>query len=118
MKSKRKHNENDANQWAEEVMASIDNISRAQANPFLFTRIKSRIDQRYGMWEKIANVVAKPAFAVSSILFFIAINIAVIISGHQKQSEQVAAKSSVDQMLAAEFINTPSYSLVEFNEEK
>jgi hypothetical protein len=118
MKSKRRHNEYDANQWADEVMASIDNISRAQANPFLYTRIKARIETRYGMWEKIANVVAKPAFALGSILFFIAINIAVIISGQQKQSNEVAAKSSVDQMLAAEFINTPSYSLVELNEEK
>lgn len=109
---------NEAGQWADDVLSSIEGISRAQANPFLYTSIKARLDKQYGVWEKMANFIAKPAFAFASIAFFIALNIGVIISGKERQQTQVAVTTTLDQMLAAEFVNTPSYSLVELNEEK
>jgi hypothetical protein len=118
MKKRNQHTGNEAGKWADDVLSSIDGIARAKANPFLFTRIKARIDERYGIWEKMANFIAKPAFAFASIAFFVAINIGVIILGQNRQSAQLAAKSTLDQMLAAEFVNTQSYSLVDLNEEK
>lgn len=118
MNSSKNNPGSSAAQWAEDALNSLDGISRASANPFLYTRIMARLDAANSGWEKAANWISKPAFAFASIAIFISINIAVIMNGLSKSEAALAQKGNAEQMLAAEFSNNQSYSLIEINEEK
>jgi len=58
----------------EKTLKSLDNISRAQANPFLFTRIRQKMMKEEAIWGKVAGYISRPAFAVVTICFVVLIN--------------------------------------------
>ncbi|HSK12355.1 MAG TPA: hypothetical protein VK907_04020, partial [Phnomibacter sp.] len=118
MKENTNNHQAHAAQWADDVLNSIDGMQRAPANPFLYTRIMARIREANSPWEKVANWVSRPAFAIAGITVFLAINILVIMQDHKAQPAVAVQKLTIDQMLAAEFSNTQTYSLVEVNEER
>jgi hypothetical protein len=118
MNNRKNSPESSAVKWAEDALNSLDGISRASANPFLYTKIMARLDAANSGWEKVANWLSKPAFAFASIAIFVSINIAVIMNGLGKSEAALVQKGTVEQMLAAEFSNSQSYSLIEINEDK
>lgn len=118
MKKIKEFNNSASEQWADEVMQSLEGIKGASCNPFLYTKVKAKIESRYGIWEKMANLITKPVFAYGSIVLFVAINVAVVTLGFNKKEEQLVVKSASEQMLAAEFTNIQQYPLVEINVEK
>ena len=61
-------------QEIERTLQSLDGISRAEANPFLFTRIKARIDRNNGLWERTFSFVSKPLVAVAVLALVMSIN--------------------------------------------
>ncbi len=109
---------NNASDWIEEVMNSLDGIKRARANPFLYTRIAARLEKQNTTWEKAAYWLGKPVFAVATISIFLAINISVVLWDQKQSAEALAQQKTSEQLLASEFTNTQSYQLVEINEEK
>ncbi len=109
---------NGASGWADQVLASLDGMERVKSNPFLYTRIIARMEKKAGAWEKVAGLLSKPAFAFATVFVFVAIN-ATVLFRNQAVSEETAARGvNKDQMLAAEFSNSQTYTLVEINEEK
>ncbi len=78
----------------EGVLNSLDGIQRAKASPFLYTRIRAKLDSSLGAWEKIAGLMGRPAFAFSIILILLFINIGAVVRYEQihnaisKDSEQ------------------------------
>lgn len=116
MKTRQNHLNSDAGKWADDALNSIDGIQRAQANPYLYSKVLAKIESRMGAWEKAEWILSRPAFALGSILVFLAINMAVIL-WEQKQSEsELVQKLQSDQMLASEFMNAQNYQLAEINE--
>jgi hypothetical protein len=105
-------------QWAEDVLNSLEGIKRAESNPYLYTKITARIEAGNSGWEKVANWISRPAFAFTIISVFVGINITVLTIRQKSAENEMAKKGTVEQMLAGEFSNTPSYSLIEINEEK
>jgi hypothetical protein len=62
-------------QEIEQTLQSLDGIKRAQANPFLFTRIKARMNKKANGWEEgIFSFVSKPIIAVAILLLVMAVN--------------------------------------------
>ena len=61
-------------QEIEQTLKSLDGVKRAGANPFLFTRIKARMDKKPGAWEWITSFVARPAIAIAIVVLVMAIN--------------------------------------------
>ncbi len=57
--------------WQEEVMQSLQGITKAEPNPFLFTRIEARIEQRFGrvaVWKvRVAAVVMVFLIVINSV---------------------------------------------------
>jgi|LakMenEpi03Aug12_release.lakeMendotaPanAssembly.Ray.scaffolds.fasta_scaffold130169_2 hypothetical protein len=117
-----KNNENNpkkgTSQWADQVLDSLDGMERATANPFLYTRILALMEKKEGTWEKAANWISKPAFAFAMVLVFVAINATVLFRSKAGAEAAVAKKATQEQMLASEFTNTQTYTLVEVNEDK
>jgi anti-sigma-K factor RskA len=111
-------NSNNASEWIEAVMNSLDGMEKAKANPFLYTRLAAKLERQNTTWEKAAYWLAKPAFAVATIAVFLAINITVLTLGQRQTESELAQQRASEQLLASEFTNTQSYQLVEINEEK
>ena len=57
----------------ERTLQSLDGIRRAEANPFLFTRIKARMQKDRG-WENVISFISKPAVAFAALIIIMAIN--------------------------------------------
>jgi hypothetical protein len=60
-------------QEIERTLQSLDGVKRAEANAFLFTRIKARMNKK-GSWEWVSSFVSRPAIAVAIVLLVMAIN--------------------------------------------
>ena len=62
-------------QEIEQTLQSLDSAKRAQANPFLFTRIKARMNKKANGWEEgIFSFVSRPVIAVAILLLVMAVN--------------------------------------------
>jgi hypothetical protein len=66
------NNEN-IQQEIDKTLESLDGLNRATANPFLFTRIKARMQKQSG-WEKTTSFISRPVFALAILVAVIAIN--------------------------------------------
>jgi hypothetical protein len=62
----------------EETLESLDGISRARANPFLFTRVEVRLKQGKSGWEQLTAYVSRPAIALAVLCMVIFSNAVVM----------------------------------------
>ena len=62
-------------QEVERTLQSLEGVKRAEANPYLFTRIKARMNKKANGWEEgIFSFVNKPVIAVAILLLVMAVN--------------------------------------------
>jgi len=61
-------------QEIEQTLQCLDGVKRAEANPFLFTRIKARMDRKANVWERTFSFISKPAIAVAIVVVVMAVN--------------------------------------------
>lgn len=85
----------------EETLDSLDGLTRAKANPFLFTRVEARLMQggKTG-WEQLTAYIARPAVALAMLCM-------VILSNAVVMYWQAAREETPDQQLAL----TEEYSM-------
>ncbi|MBL0181078.1 MAG: hypothetical protein IPP96_01840 [Chitinophagaceae bacterium] len=83
----------------DEALASVESLSRAEAKPFLLTRIQARMTKETeSVWEKAGWFITRPAVAFSGLCMIILINLAVIVfkgtTDTAGSTEQVAQSST------------------------
>src|SRR5678809_26998 len=61
-------------QEIEQTLQSLDGAKRAEANPFLFTRIKARMGRKANVWERTFSFISRPAIAVVIVVVVVAVN--------------------------------------------
>ena len=62
-------------QEIEQTLQSLDGAKRAEANPFLFTRIQARMNKKTGRWEeRTFSFISKPAIAFAILVLVMAVN--------------------------------------------
>ena len=61
-------------QEIEQTLQSLNSVKRAQANPFLFTRIKARMNKKASGWDSVFSFLSKPAIAIAILLLVMAVN--------------------------------------------
>ena len=61
-------------QEIEKTLGSLEGVKRAEANPFLFTRISARMNKKPGLWEWVSAFVSKPAIAIAIVALVMTIN--------------------------------------------
>jgi hypothetical protein len=71
-------------QEVEKTLQSLDGVKRAEANPYLFTRIKARMQQNTP-WERISSFVSRPVIAFATLLLIMAINAFVVLSSDSNE---------------------------------
>jgi hypothetical protein len=81
-----------------EALNSLDGSKRAEANPYLTTRINAKISALPGdsAWSKVWNFMSKPYFAMFGLLFVMLINLVILFSGGLRNNNNttVAGNSS------------------------
>ena len=61
-------------QEIEQTLQCLDGVKRAEANPFLFTRIKARMAKKDSVWERTFSFISKPAIAMAIVLLVMTVN--------------------------------------------
>lgn len=86
----------------EETLNSLDGAQRATANPFLYTRIMSRLEaEERSIWQVAAGWLTRPAVAVSAFLFVVFMNAWVFLPSGT--APEAATVQDADQQLAREY---------------
>ncbi len=71
-------------QWVEETIGSLDGARRAEAKPFLLTRVLARMQAEQAgaenIWTKAGAFLSRPAVAMAGLLLIVLLNAAIIIS--------------------------------------
>ena len=66
-------------QQVDEAMDSLDGMSRAKANPFLFTRVEARLRQGgRSVWDTVTSYISRPAVALAMLCMVIFSNAVVM----------------------------------------
>ncbi|MEP6673518.1 MAG: hypothetical protein ABJA78_00120 [Ferruginibacter sp.] len=69
----------------DDALNSADNIGRAAARPFLFTRLHARMNrQEESLWERVVRTTARPSVVISGLCMIICINAMVIAYNNVK----------------------------------
>ena len=61
-------------QEIEQTLQCLDGAKRAEANPFLFTRIQARMAKKDSPWERTFSFISKPAIAMAIVLLVMTVN--------------------------------------------
>ena len=61
-------------QEIEKTLDSLNGLKRAEANPFLFTRIQARMKKKAGGWDRTFSFAGKPLFALAILALVMAMN--------------------------------------------
>ena len=85
----------------QEIMDSLDGIQKAEAQPFLFTRIMGRMRKEEKTADQVIyRLITRPALALAIGCFFIGLNTYFII----ERLESSSSNNEVNQPLAAEYV--------------
>lgn len=96
----------------EETLASVDGISRATANPYLWVRIQQRLRPTLSVWERLVTILVQPAFALGIIFIFLLANI--IVARRENAARIAVERQASEQLFAAEY-NPGNHLLNEWN---
>lgn len=66
-------NKEHIHQEIDKTLESLEGIRRAESNPFLYTRIKARMQEQTG-WEIITSFLSRPVIAFAIMITVLAIN--------------------------------------------
>jgi len=91
----------DIEQRIEDTLNSLDGMSRAEANPFIYTRIQARLKRARSGVERIVLFAGKPAFAFLVLVVVISTNLMVMLQG----SDEPSAKQPSQFVVADEYHN-------------
>lgn len=89
------------------ILSSLDGIKRAEAPPFLYTRIQARLhSSRRGIFENLRNLISKPVIAISFLFLILFMDIIVYQSAlnilpeeSETSAEDIFATNDYEEML-------------------
>jgi len=85
----------------EKTLNSLDGIQRATSNPYLFARIRARLErEEKSLWSQALTFISRPLVAVPAIVLTILINTAIFF---EFKSEKVQTPQDEEQAFASEY---------------
>lgn len=96
------------NKKIDDVMQSMDGITRATPRPFLFTRLEARMQSERNIWSKISSFAARPVVAFACVCFVLIINAMVIFTSGSATTQQGPELATADEY------SQVSYNLYDF----
>ena len=101
----------------EHILNSLDGIRKAEARPFMYTRVMARLqNEESNLWAKVGSFIEKPAIAACCLIAVIGTNAYFIISApDNKQEESAITSSSTAEILQSENFILASNSSYDLN---
>ncbi|MCH5689959.1 hypothetical protein LWM68_40480 [Niabella sp. W65] len=84
-----------SNSEIDEILNSLDGVTRAEARPYMHTRIMARIQEENNFWTKTVGFLAKPAVAIACIAAVLLANTYTVIKSDYTEPEVSTITSSV-----------------------
>lgn len=101
---------NDIERRIEETLNSLDGMHRAEANPFIYTRIQAKLAARKSVFDKVIAVAGKPAFALAILFIVLVSNVSVMVQTSTFGSPEQTLEQSSQLAVAEEYSNNvPAY---------
>ncbi len=97
------------NNKVQDALQSLDDMQRAQASPYLFTRILGKMQESsMTVWEKLAVVITRPQLAILLVVLVLALNF--IVANHTEAEEVALRLQETEQYFAREHNPSNFYS--------
>ena len=91
-------------QEIEQTLQCLDGAKRAEANPFLFTRIQARMNKNSRRWEeRTFSFISRPVIAVAIVVIVMAVNGWALMGGSGSNDSIVGSEPSNVSELANEY---------------
>lgn len=92
-------------QEVEKTLSSLDNIQRAEANPYLFTRIKAALQkEEKTVWALAVSFMGRPVVALATIFLILMVNLAVFFTVKSRPTDED------QQLYASEYFSNTTVS--------
>jgi hypothetical protein len=79
----------------EQTMQCLDGAKRAEANPFLFTRIQARMSKNSNRWEeRTFSFISRPIIAVAIVVLVMVVNGWALMGGGSGSNDNLAGEST------------------------
>ena len=89
------NNKENIDKLVDEALNSVDLINRAEAKPFLLTRIHARMNREAGSaWEKAGWFISRPAVAFAGLCLILMVNAMVIVFNNSSTTSTVAEQTT------------------------
>ena len=75
-----------------QTLDSLEGIKRAEANPYLFNRIKARMQQQKSGWERTYSLISRPVIALAILIAVVAVN---SLSVYNTEGENVSVDADI-----------------------
>ena len=90
----------------DKTLNSLDGVQKATASPYLFTRIKARLQREdKNFWTRAFAFISRPAVAITAIVMAIFINAIIFF---ESRTEAVQTMQDGEQLFASEYNLTDS----------
>jgi hypothetical protein len=106
------------NKKVEDILGSLDGVSKAVAPDFFYTRLKARMEKGF---EPVGSKswALRPVYAMAALVVVVLVNAAVIFNGQNNTTEDTVADTDRFQSVAAEYaLNDNSANLYDLNQDK
>lgn len=77
-----------------EILNSLNGIQRAEARPYMYTRVMARMEEERSIWSHISSFIAKPVIAFSCLAAVIGTNLYFVLNKDNEEDTTVAASST------------------------
>lgn len=89
------------------ILSSLDGISRAEAKPYMHTRIHARMSnaEQLSVWDKAIYFISRPAVIAASVILFLGLNALSLVNIGSEETEN-------DEAIATVSNNVKDYSTI------
>ena len=100
-------NQQENNERVQKILGSLDGMQRAEAPPFLYTRIRARLqEQPLTSWDRLVQWMARPVVAVAIATGCILLNAAVFLTADTTTETTLNTDSSLEEDLSSSITTT------------
>lgn len=65
----------------DKALQSLDQVERARANPFLYTRVQARLEALHSPWEQTLGFITRPVVAIALVILVLLANAWIVYQG-------------------------------------
>lgn len=94
------------------ILNSTNGIKRAEANPFLYTRIMSKLGEERSVWAVISGFVTRPAVVLSTLCLVIVLNVFVVVNSKEDTVTTTAQSNSLTDNEYQQMASATTYDYV------